>query len=52
LSRRANEVGDIVKVGRGTWGLKEWFPGRSFKKAEKSAAEDLGDFSDDDAPAA
>jgi hypothetical protein len=24
LTRRANEVGDIVKVGRGTWGLKEW----------------------------
>jgi hypothetical protein len=19
-------------VGRGTWGLKEWYPGRSFKK--------------------
>ncbi|WP_156464271.1 hypothetical protein [Afipia sp. Root123D2] len=25
------EVGDAVKVGRGTWGLKEWYPGRSFK---------------------
>lgn len=35
LSRRADEVGDIVKVGRGTFGLKEWYPGRSFKKAEK-----------------
>lgn len=32
LTRRAQDVGDIVKVGRGTWGLKEWFPGRSFKK--------------------
>lgn len=32
LTRRSQEVGDIVKVGRGTWGLKEWFPGRSFKK--------------------
>lgn len=31
LTRRFNEVGDIVKVGRGTWGLKEWYPGRSFK---------------------
>jgi hypothetical protein len=31
LSRRAQEVGDIVKIGRGTWGLKEWYPGRSFK---------------------
>jgi hypothetical protein len=35
LTRRANDIGDIVKVGRGTWGLKEWFPGRSFKR-EKS----------------
>jgi hypothetical protein len=32
LTRRANEVGDIVKVGRGTWGLKEWYPNRSFRK--------------------
>lgn len=32
LTRRANEVGDLVKVDRGTWGLKEWYPGRSFKK--------------------
>lgn len=41
LSRRANEVGDIVKVGRGTWGLKEWYPGRSFKpKADAEGAEE------------
>lgn len=33
LTRRANEVGDLVKVDRGTWGLKEWYPGRSFKRA-------------------
>lgn len=32
LTRRFNEVGDVVKVGRGTWGLKEWYPGRSFKR--------------------
>lgn len=31
LTRRAIEVGDIVKIDRGTWGLKEWYPGRSFK---------------------
>src|ERR1039457_6810453 len=31
LTRRSIDVGDIVKVGRGVWGLKEWFPGRSFK---------------------
>lgn len=40
LTRRANDVGDIVKVGRGTWGLKEWYPNRSFaKKDAKSEAE-------------
>jgi hypothetical protein len=33
LSRRQAEVGDVVKVGRGTWGLKEWYPNRSCKKA-------------------
>jgi hypothetical protein len=42
LSRRANDVGDIVKVGRGTWGLKEWYPGRSFKKEQKQETEKEG----------
>jgi len=32
LTRRFAEVGDVVRVDRGTWGLKEWYPGRSFKK--------------------
>jgi HB1, ASXL, restriction endonuclease HTH domain len=36
LTRRFLEVGDIVRVGRGVWGLKEWYPGRSFKKEAKS----------------
>ncbi|QIG92458.1 winged helix-turn-helix domain-containing protein [Bradyrhizobium sp. 6(2017)] len=31
LTRRMSEVGDVVRVGRGTWGLKEWYPNRSFK---------------------
>lgn len=40
LSRRMAEVGDVVKVGRGTWGLKEWYPNRSFKvKDAKEEAE-------------
>jgi hypothetical protein len=47
LTRRSNEVGDIVKVGRGTWGLKEWYPNRTFKKGGKSEAasdgESIGD---------
>lgn len=24
LNRRMNEVGDIIRVGRGIWGLKQW----------------------------
>jgi DNA-directed RNA polymerase delta subunit len=37
LTRRFNEVGDIVKIGRGIWGLKEWYPGRTFKPSGKAA---------------
>lgn len=37
LTRRANEVGDLVKVDRGTWGLKEWYPNRTFKTARPAA---------------
>jgi HB1, ASXL, restriction endonuclease HTH domain len=37
LTRRFNEAGDVVKVGRGIWGLKEWYPGRSFKPTAKAA---------------
>ena len=38
LGQRANDVGDIVKVGRGTWGLMEWYPGRSFGKKDAPKA--------------
>lgn len=31
LTRRFNQVGDIVRVDRGTWGLAEWYPNRNFK---------------------
>jgi hypothetical protein len=31
LTRRFEKVGDIVRIGRGIWGLKEWYPNRSFK---------------------
>lgn len=31
MTRRYKEVGDVVKVGRGTWGLKEWYPNRTFR---------------------
>ncbi|RWK48544.1 winged helix-turn-helix domain-containing protein [Mesorhizobium sp.] len=40
LTRRANDVGDLVKVDRGTWGLKEWYPNRNFRKG---AAAEKGD---------
>jgi hypothetical protein len=39
LTRRFAEHGDVVRVERGTWGLKEWYPNRSFKK-DKSEGED------------
>ena len=35
LTRRFDKIGDIVRVARGTWGLKEWYPNRSFKKESK-----------------
>ena len=38
MTRRFNQVGDVVRVGRGTWGLKEWYPGRNFKPAVKNPA--------------
>lgn len=47
ISRRFDKVGDIVRVGRGTWGLVEWYPGRSFKTA-KSVAGDPSRPSDED----
>ena len=39
ITRRSKETGDIVKVGRGTWGLKEWYPNRSFNKTAKNNGE-------------
>jgi len=37
MTRRFKEVGDVVKIGPGIWGLKEWYPNRNFKKAEAKA---------------
>lgn len=31
LTRRFQQTGDIVRVGRGVWGLKEWYPNKTFK---------------------
>lgn len=39
LTRRFNTVGDVVRVSRGTWGLKEWYPGRNFKPAKTTPQE-------------
>ncbi len=38
LNRRFLQVGDVVRVARGTWGLKEWYPNRSFKASPKGVA--------------
>ncbi|ANY20325.1 hypothetical protein A6F68_01815 [Tsuneonella dongtanensis] len=35
LLRRFYNVGDIVRVNRGVWGLQEWYPGRKFAKGSK-----------------
>jgi hypothetical protein len=39
LFRRFNDAGDIVRIGRGTWGLAEWYPNRSFKKRVRDEEE-------------
>lgn len=39
LTRRFNQVGDVVKVARGTWGLKEWYPNRTFKTGSKATTQ-------------
>ncbi|WP_324829097.1 winged helix-turn-helix domain-containing protein [Qipengyuania zhejiangensis] len=53
MTRRFNQVGDVVRVGRGTWGLKEWYPNQSFKPsakpsepAETVASDRVSDFED------
>jgi HB1, ASXL, restriction endonuclease HTH domain len=35
LGRRFDKTGDIVRVERGTWGLREWYPNRSFRRDAK-----------------
>lgn len=42
LTRRFNNVGDVVKLGRGIWGLKEWYPGRNFKPSAKATTPSEG----------
>jgi hypothetical protein len=43
LVRVANQDGDIVRVGRGLWGLFDWYPGRqrrAKKKTENGATDE------------
>ena len=47
LHRRSREVGDFVSPKRGLWGLKEWYPRRSFGKAEGA---DKGEATEPNAP--
>ena len=37
LHRRQAQTGDVVSPKRGHWGLREWYPGRNFGKAEGAA---------------
>jgi hypothetical protein len=41
LGRRFDKVGDIVRVERGTWGLKEWYPNRSFRREARAENGDI-----------
>ncbi|WP_298915780.1 HTH domain-containing protein [uncultured Algimonas sp.] len=41
LNRRMHKHGDIVSPERGYWGLKEWYPGRTFGK--KASSDDSAD---------
>jgi hypothetical protein len=40
LTRRFYQVGDIVRVSRGMWGLREWYPHTSFKRKDEVAGKD------------
>jgi hypothetical protein len=40
LTRRFHNIGDVVRIGRGEWGLAEWYPNRNFKK--KAGKEEPG----------
>jgi DNA-directed RNA polymerase delta subunit len=42
LTRRFHNVGDIVRVGRGTWGLPEWYPNRNFKSKKAASKPESG----------
>jgi HB1, ASXL, restriction endonuclease HTH domain len=37
LTRRFYQIGDIVRVSRGTWGLREWYPHTNFKRKEEAS---------------
>lgn len=49
MTRRFNNIGDVVRVGRGTWGLKEWYPGRNFKASTKPSSNNDKSAPDDEA---
>lgn len=48
LTRRFDSVGDVVRVGRGTWGLAEWYRNRTFKRKAAGKAEPVADEPSDD----
>lgn len=40
LSRTSRGGGEVLRVGRGTWGLAEWYPGRVRRGTRRSTAEE------------
>jgi len=40
LRRRADNKGDVVNLGRGEWGLTEWYPSAKRRKTTKQQAEE------------
>lgn len=42
LMRDANQEGEMYKVGRGVWGLSEWYPGAT-KRAKKKISDKEGE---------
>jgi hypothetical protein len=41
LNRRFHQVGDVVRVSRGMWGLQQWYPNRNFKKKATVGSEPI-----------
>lgn len=52
LHRRSKEIGDIVSPKRGYWGLKEWYPNRTFGSRDNDKDEGASSTSEPEQPGA